>query len=237
MTLCHQRKTIGLGLSILFAAGCCSLGGCQDGPLYALKAANPWFAMKEWREDEAFGVTDHQRREQLTQLANSIDELSAERQQFWAGQLRQIMENDQSPEMRRLAILASGKMSSATEAVPLIEMGLDDDSMKVRMEACRALGRIDDAQSSQMLAATYGSETNQDVRHAAIESLSQHKNPTSVNSLRLALDDRNPATRDLTMQSLRDVTGKDLGGDAEAWIAELEKGSTDTLGVTDSLMR
>jgi len=237
MSPCHPRKALSLGLAFLFVSSCFFATGCQDGPLYALKTVNPWFAMREWRHDEAFGITDHERRKQLSSLADSIEHLPAERQAYWANHLNQIVENDPSAEMRRLAVLASGKIASSDDAMPLIEKGLDDDSMKVRMEACRALGRIDDEASSRMLATMVGSETNQDVRHAAIESLAAHKNPVSTNSLRLALSDHNPATRDLTMQSLRSVTGKQLGDDPDVWIAELNKSVDAEPNASTTLMR
>ncbi|TWT76386.1 HEAT repeat protein [Planctomycetes bacterium CA13] len=243
MTSCHEsplprRRKLSICLTIVaISAIFLPLGGCQDGPLYALKAVNPWFVMKEWREDEAFGITDHERRNQLASLAESIEHLPEERQKYWSAHLAQIMANDQSAEMRRLAVLASGKIATAGDAIALVEKGLDDDSMKVRMEACRALGRIDDEESSRMLAAMVGTESNQDVRNAAIASLAQHKNPISVNSLRLALADRNPATRDLTMQSLRGVTGKELGNDPDVWIAELDKTSDEMLNGSSTLMR
>ncbi|WP_231612429.1 HEAT repeat domain-containing protein [Novipirellula galeiformis] len=236
MTICRKRITFSLGMSFLFASLSCCLSGCQDGPLYALKTVNPWFVMKEWREDEAYGVTDHERRKQLSQLADSIEYYPADRQEYWANHLQQILENDDSAEMRRLAVLASGKIKSSRN-LALIEKGLDDDSVKVRMEACRALSRIDDEQSSRMLASMVGKESNQDVRHAAIASLAKHKNAVSVNSLRLALSDRNPATRDLTMQSLRGVTGKNLGNDPEVWVAELEKNDFNDPNTTGTMLR
>ena len=236
MTICRKRITFSSGISFLIASMLCCLGGCQDGPLYALKAVNPYFVMKEWREDEAYGVTDHERRQQLAKLADSIEFYPNDRQEYWASHLQQILENDDSAEMRRLAVLASGKIKSGSN-LALIEKGLDDDSVKVRMEACRALSRVDNEQSSRMLASMVGKESNQDVRNAAIESLAKHKNPISVNSLRLALSDRNPATRDLTIQSLRGATGKNLGNDPDVWIAELEKYDLNEPNNSGSLLR
>lgn len=216
-----QRSLLTCILACLAGAICCALTGCQDGPLYALKVANPYYAMNEWKEDEAFGVTDHERRVQLAELAESIDRLPMERQSFWAGHLDKMIENDDSAEMRRLAVRAAGNLGGPT-SLAMIEKGLDDDSFKVRMEACSALGRQDNAEVTRMLAATVGTETNQDVKHAAMRALASQSTPGAVDSLRLALADRNPATRDLAMESLRDATGKDYGDDPEVWIAALD---------------
>lgn len=195
--------------------------GCQDGPLYALKAANPYYTMNEWKKDEAIGVTDHERREQLASLTESIGSMSPDRQSYWTGHLQQMIEKDDSPEMRRLAVRAAGNLR-APSAMALIEKGLDDESMKVRMEACESLGRRTGDDAIRMLAATLGTETDQDVRHAAMSALANHKSPIAVDSLRVALNDRNPATRSLAMDSLRGATGKNYGDDPQVWIAALD---------------
>ncbi|QDT06740.1 HEAT repeat protein [Rubripirellula lacrimiformis] len=195
--------------------------GCQDGPLYALKAANPYYSMNEWKKDEEIGVTDHERREQLTLLADTIATMAPERQQVWSEHLKRMIENDQSPEMRRLAVLAAGNIKDGS-ALALVEKGLDDESMKVRMQACDSLGDLRSDQAARLLASTLGTETNLDVKHRAMESLAKHKGSIATDSLRLALSDRNPATRSLAMQSLRGVTGKNYGNDPDTWIAALD---------------
>jgi HEAT repeat protein len=194
--------------------------GCQDGPLYALKTANPYFVYNEWRSDSELGVTDHRRRVELLSLAESIDELPRDRQQFWAGHLKQVMENDPSSEMRRIAVNAAGNLTEA-DSTPVIRLGLDDTSEKVRMEACRALGNRTDDHAAGMLVAVVGSETNKDVRHAAMRALGNHRGAKAVDALRLALSHRDPATRDLAMDSLKSVTGKNYGDDPAVWIAAL----------------
>ena len=208
-------------IACLAGAASCALCGCQDGPLYALKAANPYYSMKEWKEDASFGVTDHERRTQLSDLAENMDQLPEDRQKYWSEHLEQLIDNDESPEMRRLAIRAAGQMNDPSSIV-LIEKGLDDESFKVRMEACQALGEQDNEEVTRLLAATVGTETNQDVKHAAMKALAGQSTPTAVDSLKLALTDRNPATRDLAMDSLRGATGKDYGDDPEVWIAALD---------------
>ncbi len=211
------------------------MAGCHDGPLYALKAANPYYAWGDWKRDTELGLTDFQRREQLTDLVASIGSMPAERQQFWSDHLQAMIENDESPEMRRLAIQAAGNLN-AIASIDLIEKGLDDDSVKVRMEACRALasagslnpqGKSQDAANvARMLASTLGTETNEDVRHAAMSALAQHKSPIAVNALRTALKNRNPATQTLAMESLRGATGKNYGDDPQVWIAALDGKTT-----------
>ncbi|MFK8114559.1 MAG: HEAT repeat domain-containing protein [Rubripirellula sp.] len=200
---------------------CVGVSGCQDGPLYALKVANPYYSQGEWKRDAAIGVTDHERLNQLTMLADTIGGMSTSKQQTWSVHLEKLIENDESPEMRRLAVRAAGKMR-IDAASNLIEKGLDDDSFKVRMEACETLGRRKGDESIRSLAAIAGTETNEDVRHAALAALGKHRGPLATDSLKVALSDRNPATRDLAIQSLRGSTGKDYGNDPKVWIAALD---------------
>jgi HEAT repeats len=202
-------------VSLIFASG------CHDGPLYALKTANPYFTLKEWKEDDLIGPTDHARRKEMLKLASSMGSLPDERQKYWLSHLEQIMKNDQSVEMRRLAVNAAGYMRDAS-GLNVVKDGLKDESSKVRMEACRALARTESDESTLLLAETAGIETDLDVRHAAMDSLAKFKSPIAVEALRVSLNDRNPATRSLAMKSLRGATGKDYGNDPQVWIAALD---------------
>jgi len=223
----HNSVICRSAVLLCIAAGLSSISGCHDGPLYALKAANPYYAMGDWKKDKERGVTDYQRREELAALSSSIATLPAERQQVWAKHLEAMLENDENPEMRRLAIQTAGNMN-AVPSIDLIEKGLDDDSFKVRMEACRALSSKatlasdQSTEAARMLAATVGTETNDDVRRAAISALTNHKSPIAIDSLKTALRDRNPATQNLVIASLRGVTGENHGDDPQTWIAALD---------------
>ncbi len=196
-------------------------GGCQDGPLYAIKAANPYFVLKEWKDDELIAPTDHARRNEMLNLASSMKSLSADRQSYWTPHLEQVMKNDQSVEMRRLAVNAAGQIRGGG-ARGVIKQGLQDDSTKVRMEACKALAELKDDESVLLLAETLGSETTLDVKHAAMQSLAQFDSPIAINALRGTLNERNPATQKLAIASLRSSTGKNYGDDPQVWIAALD---------------
>ena len=195
--------------------------GCQDGPLYALKVANPYYSLKEWRDEEIYGKTDHERWQELLRLSDSIPELAESEQARWVEQFSDILENDDSAEMRRVVVLAAGRLDSA-ESLSLLESGLNDVSTKVRMEACRSLGHRDDEEAIRLLASTFGRESNQDVKNAAVIALASHTSEVAIDSLRLALTDRNPATRVLAVESLKQSTGKNYGDDPQEWIAALD---------------
>ena len=217
---CSRPITTAL-LAALIVTACGGITGCQDGPMYAMKAANPYYRWHEWQADEAFGITEHERREQLTQLAGDISGYDDVAQTKWLKALGHVMDADESPEMRRLAVLAAGNVDDQS-ALQILEKGMDDDSVKVRMQACRALGNQTTDENVLLLASAVGSETSTDVKHAAMRALQDQSSPKAVEALRLALSDRDPSTQNLAIASLRGATGKDYGDDPETWIAALD---------------
>ncbi len=122
--------------------------------------------------------------------------------------------------MRRLVVKAAGRLDDPA-AIKMIETGLDDSSVKVRMEACRSLGMKSGDDAARLLVATVGTDTSEDVKHSAMAALGKHKSQIAIDSLSLALQDRNPATRELAIESLRGATGKNYGDDPQVWIAAL----------------
>jgi HEAT repeats len=221
------------------AMGMASIGvvGCHDGPMYAMKQANPYFSMKQWKEDEEIGVTDHVRRQELAKLVDTISTLPQERQKFWGDQLEQILENDSSGEMRRLAIAAAAGLRDSDQSMELIRTGLKDSVSKVRMEACRSLGKLPSEDAARTLVAVVGTDTDLDVRQAAIAALGSHKGSISTETLRRTLEDRDPATRQLAISSLRQLTGRDYGEDPATWIAALDKNLQDAPEPKTSIAR
>lgn len=198
-----------------------SASGCHDGPLYGLKVMNPYYSMKQWKADEAYGITDYKRRQELEKLVASISHLPKPRQAFWLGNLEQIMEHDESPEMRRLAVQAAGQLNDPT-ADGIVRRGLKDESVKVRMFCCQTLGNRTDPEATRMLAEAAGSSTDQDVRRSAFVALGKHKSSIATDALKIGLEDRDPATREVAMTSLKSTTGKNYGDDPEVWLAALQ---------------
>ena len=208
-------------------AACCgavialSATGCQDGPMYGLKTINPFY-VAQWKSDAEIGVTDHERRKDLAALADSVASMSAADQQRWGTKLAEIAEQDPNAEMRRLAVLAGGRLRDAAAAGRIMEIGLKDRTGKVRMQACRSLGSVGGEASARSLIAVIHSDTDLDVRHAALDALGNHRDPAAIAALRQSLEDSNPATRSLAIASLRQNTGQNHGSDPAAWIAALD---------------
>ncbi|OYP31668.1 HEAT repeat domain-containing protein [Rhodopirellula sp. MGV] len=214
-----------------------AIGGCHDGPMYALKSVNPYFTMRAWKKDTALGVTDHERRGQIQALAGQIEDMPEEKQAFWAGHLERIMESDPSPEMRFHAVHAAAGIKSSDASLRLIEKGLSDESIKVQAASCQSLGVRKEPEAVQLLAKTLNSTTELDVKHSAIAALKNHQGTIPVDSLRLILEDQDPATVYLAMDSLRGVMKEDHGNDPKEWIAAIDATRTPATpgGVTDGL--
>ncbi|QDV64534.1 HEAT repeat protein [Crateriforma conspicua] len=210
--------------------------GCHDGPLYALKKVNPYFVMKEWRDDRQLGITDFERHQELQDVAGGIARMTADRQQYWLSELDKIYEHDPSAEMRRLAVVAAGRADEAN-GLDLLRKGLDDDDFKVRMEACRGLGKRGDEEAARLLATTVNADPDDDVRNSAIAALGRFQSPVAVDALRIALNDSDPSTQRLAVNSLRDATGKDFGDQPQEWIAALDAAGSDSADTEASTER
>lgn len=198
--------------------------GCHDGPLFALKAANPYFRT-QWAQDEKLGLTDNTRLDAIEQLANSMSSLSEKQQSEYVDDLEALLQHDRSPQSRYLVMRAATQMRGDA-GIDLLAKGLKDESSKVRIGACQGLAKRKEPRASLVLASTAGGDSESSVRLAAVESLANHQGPHVVNALRTALQTKDPAFQLAAMESLKGVTGASVGNDAEAWVAYLDKGTT-----------
>lgn len=213
------RETMGLPWVVLLVVA--SASGCQDGPMFALKKANPYYSSYEWAADEAIGPTDATREAELRELAGSIATMDPEDQRRWLGDLAKIMKYDPSPHMRCQAVHAAAR-ATVPEALSVLTTGVEDDHVKVRIASCSALGSRQEPEATRLLAESVNSETNKDVRLAAIKSLGSHEGPQATDALKLALQEPELAYQHASIASLRKITGRDVGNQPEAWVALLE---------------
>jgi len=195
-----------------------TIAGCHDGPLYALKYTNPWYTMHEWAEDEKLGITDVQRTQELKALISQIGWMSEEEQRKWMGEMGKLIEHDQSPHMRALALRAA-IAASVPESLDVIAKGIEDTDPKVRIVGVRGLETRSDPRATQLLIKSLNSEANKDVRLAAILSLGNHRGPEVLEALKSTVREPDLAYQHASVISLKEVTGKDAGNDPEAWVA------------------
>lgn len=123
--------------------------------------------------------------------------------------------------IRREAVKALGSYPIPAAELVLNQAKSDADT-SVRMAACEAWAIHGGQRAIVELESVLRNERDQDVRHAAIRSLRDIKadaaNPYAVvGALTIALEDKDPATRAVTLAALENVTGRYYGTDADAW--------------------
>ncbi len=202
-----------LGTLALASGG---LSGCTDGPFYHMKKANPYY-QSQWKKDRELGPIFADRLKELELLNSQLAIMPPGEQEQWAAQLSAIVQKDPSSEMRARAVAAIAQLPSAA-AVTALNFASGDDVEKVRLAACRAWKTRGDEAARDMLLSLAQTDESTSVRQAAIDGLSVFKDEAEVRSnLTSLLSDRSPAIQYQVAQSLKTMTGRDYGGDFDAW--------------------
>jgi HEAT repeat protein len=100
----------------------------------------------------------------------------------------------------------------------------DTDNAVIRVEACRALGKVGIPDDATTLARVMAIDKLEDCRIAAIESIGSLKSqePRILQILIDGMEHDDPAVRYQCLQSLRTITEKDYGIDPADWKRELQ---------------
>jgi len=199
----------------MIACSAATTVGCTDGPLFQLKKLSPWH-QREWRKDRELGPTYSQRIGELELLESRIASMPDAEQEKWAGILEKIVTSDTSPEMRARAagVLALTDTEAATRA---LNAASTDEVEKVRLAVCRAWGTRRGDQARDMLMSLAQTDESADVRQAALASLGHFDSKEVRELLAESLDNKSPAIQQQAVVSLRTLTGRDYGGDFDAW--------------------
>ena len=101
---------------------------------------------------------------------------------------------------------------------------VNDSEAVIRVEGCRALGKVGLPEDATILARIMTVDTLEDCRIAAIEGLGSLKSqdPRIHRILLDGMDHDDPAIRYECLNALRQITGKDLGVDPAPWRKALE---------------
>lgn len=112
------------------------------------------------------------------------------------------------------------------EARAVIVKAVNDPDGVVRVEACRALGKVGLPEDATVLARVMTVDTLEDCRIAAVESLAELKanDPRITGMLLDGMSHDDPALRYASLNALRKLTGKDYGVDAALWVKNLTPG-------------
>jgi HEAT repeat protein len=135
------------------------------------------------------------------------------------------LDEGREPLAIRAAIIRSLGNLGDRRAREVILRGVSDtDNAMIRVEACRALGKVGLPEDATTLARIMMVDKLEDCRIAAIESIGSLKShePRIYQILIEGMDHEDPAIRYQCLQSLRKITGKDYGTGAEVWKRELQ---------------
>jgi len=152
----------------------------------------------------------------IREMAARADEVDSLQQARLSEQLATQIRTEPDPLVRR-AIQETIAEYSTPLAHEVLVAGLNDDDLDVRLACCLKLGERAEASSTEVLRRTLESDEELDVRLAAVDALGKIPSTESVAALAIALKDRDPAMQYAGVQSLRAISGLDLGNDVKAW--------------------
>jgi HEAT repeat protein len=124
---------------------------------------------------------------------------------------------------RAIICRSLGKLEDP-KARPLLIKAVNDPEAVVKIEACRALGKVGQPEDATVLARVMSLDTLEDARVAAIEGISHLKitDPRIYQVLVDGMEHDDPAIRLASLNALRKLTGKDHGTDPAVWRRELK---------------
>lgn len=177
----------------------------------------PWKDPKEAaRLAEKYGMTAKQRIADLEKKAKEAKEGGEERQAAFSQELAQLIVSEHDARVRASIVEIASQFEVAT-AGAVCEGALQDPDPRVRSAACDAWARKGGDRAVELIAARCRQETDVDVRLRAIRSLGKLKEKSAIPVLAQSLEDPDPAIQYRAVAALKEVSGRDLGDDVNAW--------------------
>ena len=201
-----------LAVSILAASG---LGGCSN--FHGTTAAS--FLMKI-RDDPDPNV----RYVAYGKLASPNCYDGAEQKAEAVRILVSKLEASKEPVASRAVICRTlGELRDPSAREALIK-AVGDPEPLVKVQACRALGKVGRPEDATILTRVMTVDTLEDCRIAAIEGIGELKprDPRILEMMIAGMEHDDPAIRLASLGSLRKITGKDLGVEPKPWRDDLQ---------------
>lgn len=169
-------------------------------------------------EREKYGATADQRIEDLAKEAAQAKRGASADQVEFTGSLSKRVLAEHDPRVRA-AMLAVAAEFDTPAAVAICRGALEDPEPRVRMTACEAWRKRGGPEAVALLGARIASDADIDVRLRAVRELGALGDEAAVPALARALEDPDPAIQYRAVSSLKQVSGRDLGDDVNAWRA------------------
>ena len=99
----------------------------------------------------------------------------------------------------------------------MLVAGLSDEDVEVRLTCCYRLAERAEPETLAALKQAMNSDTELDVRLAAIDAIGSIDSAETVATLGTVLADRDPAVQYAAVQALKTASGEDFGNDVNVW--------------------
>lgn len=177
----------------------------------------PWTSSdKAAKNAELYGPTANQRIEKLRAGAKQAQAEGGGRSlEFTRGLAEQVLaEHDARV---RCEIVAVAGMFDTAPALAICKGAMQDPDERVRTRACEVWRERGGAEAVQQLANRCRADRELDVRLQAIRMLGELEDDAAIPVLAEVLADPDPAVQYRAVASLKQVSGRDLGDDVNAW--------------------
>lgn len=218
----HKLAALTIGFCLMLLSGCAET---------ANSISNGFAGMMGRSADQQLNIkTPDDRIKELKEIRKTAAKKSPQEQQQISAELIKDIQRESDPLMRRHLLRAIAAFPIPA-AGAVVAAGLGDSDLEVRRTACKCLGERGDKPAVEELTKVVNSDTVYEVRVSAVKALGQTKDPASMMPLSEALGDPEPSIQALAAQSLRNVSGRDYGNDAQAWRDYAKTGHTEAAEV------
>jgi HEAT repeat protein len=190
-------------LAALFATGCASWLSKLDAKKAAL-------------ERERYGATADHRIKEFQAAAERAKKRGGSDENDFARGLTGAVLAEHDPRVRAAIVEVAAGFNMPT-AVAICKGALDDPDARVRMAACEAWRKRGGPEAVALLSARSEADPEIDVRLKALRELGSLGDEQAIPTLARALEDPDPAVQYRAVGALKQVSGRDLGDDVNAW--------------------
>jgi HEAT repeats len=226
----HKLAALVIGLCLTLLSGCAETANNISGGFARMIGNTP--------DQQMHIKTPADRRKELLEIRKTATQKSPEEQQQISATLAKEIQRENDPLMRRHLLRALAAFPTPM-AGAVLNAALGDTDMECRRTACECLGTRGDKAAVEELTKVVTSDTVPEVRLAAVRGLGHTKDTAALLPLSEAMGDPDPAIQSRAQESLRSVSGRDFGDDAQAWreYAKTGQSSTAEVGIATRLRR
>ncbi len=140
-------------------------------------------------------------------------------------QLAAVFRQETDPILRAEVVRVLGVYPTAA-SLAVLRTAVGDSDAEVRIAACLGWSKRKGPEAAAAMSQLLASDVDLDVRLAAAEALGDIGDRSGVAVLGSVLEDKDPAMQYRAVESLKKITGQDLGGDVNRWREYIQNGST-----------